>query len=156
MVAIEKLLIFRATFMFLKWKFREFLWNQIFSFLEVSLICYNIVTSCLLPSNYSVSPGPPAACCPAPWWLWFFNFDIDTVLNAYYLAIGYWFSTLKLGHLSEKPLLMSSFVNKPPVSEDIEDKYSHSGKGAFSEYCVFIPTQHQCQNWGTLPWWCLF
>ena len=47
--------------MFLKWKFREFLWNQIFSFLEVSLICYNIVTSCLLPSNYSVSPGLPAA-----------------------------------------------------------------------------------------------
>ena len=41
----------------------------------------------------------------------------------------------KLGHLSEKPLLMSSFDNNPPASEDIEDisQLFRYGRGASAE-----------------------
>ena len=77
-------------------------------------------------------PGPPAACCPAPWWLGFFNFHIDTVMRIIRLLA---IVLQKLGHLSEKPLLMSSFDNNPPASEDIEDisQLFRYGRGASSE-----------------------
>ena len=139
MVAIEKWLIFRATFMFLKWKFREFLWNQIFSFLEVSLICYNIVTSCLLPSNYSVSPGLPAARPRGGYGSSILTSILCLMHIIWLLDIGspHWNWDICLKNLCWWAVLLTNHL-------------SHSGKGAFSEYCVFIPTQHQCQNWGTL------
>ena len=150
MVGIEKWLIFRATFLFLKWKFREFLWNQIFSFLEVSLICYNIVTSCLLPSNYSVSPARllPAARPRGGQGSPIFTSILWCVLSGYWLLFSKnwdiclknlcWWAVLITTHLPVKILKTypnySGMVEVPPLN-NIVYSFQHNINVRIEEPC---------------------